>query len=385
MYPRDVNCPNCETPNLPEEHHTGEIWGGYLYDLYRVLKNKAPKYVGDSYYYFTRSGGHMANEADFFDGIRAQITAEMDLTGKYTNTMKAWGAMASRGINAWLRAPYSHASNYFFTGQGGSDNSAAFFFIFPPVQKISTQGNILSNNDKHEYRIRTSKKGLLTATVTAKTGGALDVSIQLRDVANNLIASGVSTTPTNAVLSRPDLPAGDYVIQVTGKNSAPAKGDYTLKVSFKETTESTPSLKGSWSGTYEILNRYGTGDSDDCIFKETGDITLSISQSGAAFNGTLRTSNVAIQKVSGSYCVPPVPPVTDNGWVKGSATNEETANGYRVDVSEASVSGLLFTPSSEGYYNSSNNTLVLKAVKLGRPNGSGWSDNYYLTITVHKQ
>ena len=35
MYPRDVDDPDLD---VPEEHYTGEIWGGYLYDLYRILK-----------------------------------------------------------------------------------------------------------------------------------------------------------------------------------------------------------------------------------------------------------------------------------------------------------------------------------------------------------
>jgi hypothetical protein len=168
------------------------------------------------------------------------------------------------------------------------------------------------------------------------------------------------------VLTRKDLPAGDYIIEVTGKNAGDTKGYYNLTVTFKESTTPDVLLTGIWNGTYEVLNRYGTGDIYDCIFRETGDITLSI------------------EYVSGDFCVPPVPPVTDTGWVKGSVTDEMTGNGYRIDVSEASVGGFIFDPSSDGYYSSSDNTLVLKAVNLGTPNGTGWSDNYYLTITVQK-
>ncbi len=185
MYPRDVNCPTCvnRQANNAEEHHTGEIWGGYLYDLYRVLKSKAPWFVGSAYYYFDPSGGHRDGLPDFYDGIWAQTTAESDLTGKSVYAMKTWGSMASRGINAWLRAPYSHATDYFYTGQGGSDDGHGLFWNFPPVKTISTQGNILRNTDKHEYLIHTNKKGLLTATVTAKPGGAVNPSIDLRNEA----------------------------------------------------------------------------------------------------------------------------------------------------------------------------------------------------------
>jgi len=321
---------------------------------------------------------------DFFDGIWAQATAEFDLTGKSTYAMKAWGSMASRGINAWLRAPYSHATNYFYTGYGGSDDSVGLFWIFPPVKTISTEGNILIKEDEHEYLIHTTKKGLLTATVTPKRNGALSPSINLKNNAGNLITSASSTASTKAVLTRPDLPADRYIIQVTGDNSGDARGYYNLKVTFKESTTPDVFLTGIWNGTYEVLNRYGTGDIYDCVFKETGDITLSIKQSGYTFNGTLQISNVTINYVSGEFCVPPVPPVTDTGWVKGSVTDEMTGSGYRINVSEASVGGFIFDPSSDGYYSSSDNTLVLKGVNLGTPNGSGWSDNYYLTIMVQK-
>jgi hypothetical protein len=386
MYPTDVNCPACpDVPlNMPEEHYTGEIWGGYLYDLYRVLKTKAPWYIGSAYYYFDPSGGHRVDEPDFFDGIWAQAMAEFDLTGKSTNTKKAWGSMASRGINAWLRDPYSHESNYFGTGYGDSDNGAGLFWNFPPVKTISTEGNILKKWDKHEYLISTSKKGLLTATVTPKRNGALSPSINLRNDAGGPVASASSTASTKAVLTRKDLPAGDYIIEVTGDNSNDTKGYYNLTVTFKESNTPDVFLTGIWNGTYEVLNRYGTGDIYDCIFRETGDITLSIKQTGYTFNGNLQISNVSIEYVSGDFCVPPVPPVTYTGWVKGIVTDEMTVNGYRIDVSEASVGGFIFDPSSDGYYSSSDNTLVLKAVNLGTPNGTGWSDNYYLTITVQK-
>ncbi len=56
MYPYDVDHPSL---GLPEEHYTGEIWGGYLYDLSQALKSKALPYVYESFYYFSTSEGHM--------------------------------------------------------------------------------------------------------------------------------------------------------------------------------------------------------------------------------------------------------------------------------------------------------------------------------------
>ena len=67
---------------MPQEHYTGEIWGGYLYDLSRVLKKKAIPYVYNSSYYFNPAGGHRDGYPDFYDAIMAQIDAEREMTGK---------------------------------------------------------------------------------------------------------------------------------------------------------------------------------------------------------------------------------------------------------------------------------------------------------------
>ena len=381
MYPWDVDYPAWGTP---EEHYTGEIWGGYLYDLYRILKSNALPYVYHAFFYFDPAGGLRDGLPDFYDAIWAQVCAESDITGKVTNSIKAWGSMASRGISALLLPPYSHATNYFYTYNGGSDTRWILGYKFPPFKTTKTQGNILHTGNKHEYFVHTTQRGILTATVTAKAGGALNPEIDLYTDAGVFLTSVGPTTPTKVVLTRSDLPADYYIIRVTGDNSGEGRGYYDFTVTFKPNTN-PPALAGTWKGTYEILNRYGMGDIDDCIFRETGDITLSITQSGSAFNGNLQTSNVTENYVSGDYCVPPVPPVTYSGWVKGSVTDIMTGNGYRIDVSEASVSGFLFDPSSDGYYDPSSKTLVLKAQDLGTPNGAGWSDNYYLTITVQKQ
>jgi len=180
MYPRDVNYPSWGTP---EEHYTGEIWGGYLYDLYRVLGPRALKYVYQSFLYFDPSGGWMGNVGtypDFYDAINAQVSAEYDLTGRVTSSLKAWGSMVSRGILGWLRSPYCHSSDYFYTGSPGCDDSVDFGWNFPDFRGINTKGNLLLTGDFHEYSIVITQGGWdLVATVKGMTNGIINPNIYL--------------------------------------------------------------------------------------------------------------------------------------------------------------------------------------------------------------
>lgn len=231
MYPFDVDEPGS---GFPEEHYTGEIWGGYLYDVYRALKNKSIPYVFQSGYYFSVSGGHRATEADFFDAIYAQALAEQDLTGKLTLTAKVWGAMAGRGLNAARRAPYSHSTDYFGSGQAGSDAVAGFTFNFPAVTSVKTSGNTLLSGDVHEYIIKTTAAGLgVTATVTPVKNGLLNPTVRLYTLAGVLVGSMSAAGTDKATLAYMGLPIDTYVITVTGDVTAPARGYYKFKVSAK--------------------------------------------------------------------------------------------------------------------------------------------------------
>lgn len=232
MYPRDVDMPGY---GGPEEHYTGEIWGGYLYDLFRVMKGRAIPYVFQSSYYFSEVGGHQAAEADFYDGIYAQMIAEQDLTGKLTNTAAAWGSMASRGLNAVRRTPYSHASDYFASGSAGTDDTAWFALNFPAITAVKTRGNVLVSNDVHEYIIQTTVADLdLTVILTPEKLGPLNNPVvTLYTLAGTQLAS--ATMPAAGIVTLPyiDLPAGVYVITVTGNTTATARGYYALSVGVK--------------------------------------------------------------------------------------------------------------------------------------------------------
>jgi Zn-dependent metalloprotease len=231
MYPRDVDYPDFGTP---EEHYTGEIWGGYLYDLYKILKKKAIPYVFQSSYYFTSAGGHQDGSPDFFDGIMAQINAELDLTGKLTSSAKVWGAATSRGLNALFRAPYSHPSDYFYSGASGSDSAEFIGINFPPVKSIKTKGNLLQTGDTHEYVIKiTESLSKLSAKVKAsKTDGILAPQLNLYDATQTLVAAG-TTSGNTASVSFENIAPGWYVLVVTGQAGAPARGNYSFEVKAK--------------------------------------------------------------------------------------------------------------------------------------------------------
>jgi hypothetical protein len=232
MYPYDVNL-DSNPSGLPEEHYTGEIWGNYLYDLTKNLGANALKYVYQSFFYFEPSGGFQSSYPDFFDAIRAQVDAEYDHTGKYTNSLKAWGSMASRGLNSRLRPVYSSA-NYFNSGASGSDSIDYFGYIFPYFKSISTKANLLYSHDPHDYTIYANNAGMkLTVTVTGSTKGMTNPVIYLYDGSNTLIYTGTTTSATKATLTYAALPAGFYTVRVSGVASAPARGYYGIKISMK--------------------------------------------------------------------------------------------------------------------------------------------------------
>ena len=230
MYPYDVDAP----AGSPEEHYTGEIWGGLLYDLSRVLKANALRYVYQSFFYFSTSGGHMNSYPDFFDAIYAQYLAEADLTGKITNSALAWGSWASRGINGLLRSPYSSSTNYFGSGSSGSDSTYYFYWNFPPVKTISTKGNLLLSGDRHEYIIENAAANLLklSALVTSTTGGLVNPHISLYTGTGVFETEVEPLNPKKALLTY-TLPPGRYVVVVTGEATSAARGYYNFTVTLK--------------------------------------------------------------------------------------------------------------------------------------------------------
>ena len=229
VYPDDVDHPST---GGPQEHYTGEIWGGYLYDLSRVLNAKAKKFVYEGLFYFTAEGGHRPMQPDFMDAIYAQILAEQDMSNRngkshknsYKNAAKAWGCMASRGINAVLRAPYAHSSDYFGSGLPGSDQVAYFSWSFPQVKKIKTKGQILKAFDTNEYPITVTEAGwTLKVKVKAKAANMAPV-VQIYTTDSAFVAKGKSSSD-RASLDFPDIPPNEYVVVLSAN-----KGAYEIEI-----------------------------------------------------------------------------------------------------------------------------------------------------------
>ncbi|MGA2515870.1 MAG: hypothetical protein ABSG44_04900 [Thermodesulfobacteriota bacterium] len=250
-YPGDVDDPGL---GLPEEHYTGEIWGGYLYDVYKILQSGALKYVFQSFYYFDPTGGLMDALPDFADAIDAQYKADFDLTnGKIPSTIKVYGSQVSRGFVGLLKTPYQ-SSNYFNTGAAGSDTYVGPVWLFPPTTSVNTTANLLHSTDVHEYVVENANPGKvmnLSVTVTSPFSRPkmIDPYISLYSV--SIDSSGNPTgklwakvgpnippnTATRAHLSWSNLPPGVYSIQVTGTQATPlttpGKAYYNFSLSLQ--------------------------------------------------------------------------------------------------------------------------------------------------------
>jgi len=260
-YPDDVDCPDLLSDNetlnddnetacpdadpetdgyqgtpLPEEHYTGEIWGGYLYDLSRVLKKKALDFVYPSSFYFETADGHRDGYPDFLDAIRAQRDAELAMTGKNKQYYKAFGSMVSRGFIRALpdSAIYSHPCDYFGTAMPGED-TRDYLLLASPLN-LRTEANMLNSGDEHEYPLYASAGMLVAASVKAKKGGLRAPLIELYSIDGTLLNSvdfSGDISVTKAVMSYTVTESGIYVVRVSGMNASPARGYYKMKLTAK--------------------------------------------------------------------------------------------------------------------------------------------------------
>jgi len=167
------------------------------------------------------------------------------LTGKLTNTVKAWGSMSSRGLLGKMRETYSSGC-YFPTvtpvcvkedqGEGepplvtcepcspGSDSPAYFSLQFGAKSNVSTTAKFLQYGVCNEYPIQLTQSGLNLQVVA--TGSGTWPSVKLYNAANSLIASSSGNTADRAALSQSSLAANAYTIMVCGSST----GKYTLQV-----------------------------------------------------------------------------------------------------------------------------------------------------------
>jgi hypothetical protein len=221
IYPDDVDDPSL---GGPEPHYTGEIWGGYLYDLYKLLGVDTLKYVFPGFYYF--QGGGFAGAA------RAQYLAEKDVSASVPLSRKAAGAAASRGLSVAVRPCYP------------ADGPVGNYWVFPPTTSISSRGILHNAGDLHEYLVEATKP-VMDLTVTVSSAGLAAPTITEPIISVYYISSPIVIDPynincasvthlttvgprssTTTQLSWPGLGAGLYSIVVTGTGT----GNYTFSV-----------------------------------------------------------------------------------------------------------------------------------------------------------
>ncbi len=227
IYPDDVDDPGL---GGPEPHYTGQIWGGYLYDLYKLLTTYTLKYVFQGFYYFDSS------HSGFQGAAYAQYLAEKDINTSVPLSRKATGASASRGLSVAVRPCYP------------ADGPAGTYWVFPPTTSISTRGNLHNAGDLHEYwfevknpvmdlTVTVSSYGLAAPRITDPTISVYYISRADGDIiidpsTNCAIVAHLTTvgprSSTTTQLSWPRLGAGLYSIVVTGTGT----GNYTFNASL---------------------------------------------------------------------------------------------------------------------------------------------------------
>jgi hypothetical protein len=229
IYPDDVDDPGL---GGPEPHYTGQIWSGYLYDLYKILGAKTLKYIFRGFYYFD------ANQASGFSGgVYAEYLAEKDVNTSVPLSLKATGAEASRGLSVAVRPCYP------------DDGPKGTWWVFPPTKSINTKGIMHNVGDQHEYWVEV-KDAVMDLTVTVTSSGLaaprmtdpvisvyyiskgdngiiIDPYTECASVAHITTVGPRSSTTTQ--LSWPGLGAGLYSIVVEGSTT----GNYNFSLSLK--------------------------------------------------------------------------------------------------------------------------------------------------------
>jgi len=237
MYPTNVDDPEFN-PAVPEAHYTGQIWSGYLHDLYKILGNQTLNFVFQGFYYFA------SPMAGFSGAVYAQYLAEKDVNPSVPLSMKgATGAEASRGLNAAVGpCYYNQALNV-------SDGPVGTAWEFPPTTSINTKGYFHNPGDKHEYWVEVDNATMnLNVTVTSvpaapkMTNPVIKLYYINRDDQNIVIdqysptgcaavapITTGSSSLTSAQLNWPRLGAGLYSIVVTGTGI----GSYNFRLSLR--------------------------------------------------------------------------------------------------------------------------------------------------------
>ena len=236
-YPNDVDDPNLNPPG-PEPHWTGQIWSGYLHDLYEILGSRTLGYVFKGFYYFASPITGLSG------AVIAQYLAEKDVNQRVPLSRgAATGAEASRGLSRAVGPCYP------------GDGPVGTYWIFPPTTSIRTKGVFHNPGDTHEYWVELDNPVMnLAVTVTASgTNKILFPQISLYYISRDPTSNDIIIDPNSATgcasvalitrsvsyltrtqLSWPGLGAGLYSVVVTATPAGTGStGTYNFGLSLR--------------------------------------------------------------------------------------------------------------------------------------------------------
>lgn len=215
LYPDDVGCAGGQM----EEHCTGEIWSGILWDVQSVVKKKAELLAFASLDFLADDPifGHVTGVLDFWDATIALLNADVDLNrGKAGGIV--YGAAASRGI--------------FGPDPFGSDRVSFIFYNFTQSGKLKTVGWDHVPGQSIPYFF--SAPAGSTVSVTVRSTGAFAPTFVLAEGDDTFtVFAGPDTTSATQASVRTILPAtaGLYLLEVSGQNAA--TGSFQVLITIK--------------------------------------------------------------------------------------------------------------------------------------------------------
>ncbi|MBP7149008.1 MAG: hypothetical protein KBD01_15865 [Acidobacteria bacterium] len=219
IYPDDVPCSN----NQREEHCTGLIYGGFLWDLRSKLKNKADRLAFQSLDYLADlGGGGQTAGIDFPEAALALIDADEDLNGSRAYR-DIYAAAVSRGL--------------FGTRVYGGDDAVIAAFEYQGKGKYTGLGELHKSGQKVPFFFRAEPGRTMTVRVVGK-GGVSPTFVfgnwNGGDAGGPITPiSGPDTESGNRATLKTELPdvPGFYVIEVADRGSA--TGPFKILIAVK--------------------------------------------------------------------------------------------------------------------------------------------------------
>jgi hypothetical protein len=179
LYPIDVACQSGRT----EEHCTGEIWSGLLWDVQERMNRGGEELAFASLDYLEDywPSGHREGQIDFWDGVLALLEADRTLNGG-RDSSEIYGAAASRGIlGVW---PF------------GDDNTTILFQDFEGPGTFRSAGSIGVEGWHTPFFFRAPVGHMVSITVRSK--GSLRSTFDFLEGTNGYDLFPIASAAVNA-------------------------------------------------------------------------------------------------------------------------------------------------------------------------------------------